>query len=173
MGVPVESLREWHEFFVFLGTVAATLVGAMFVVVSIGVGFLTRERAGEIREFVTPTMIHLATVILVSALALVPALEGRALAALLGIAGIIGLVYSAAIGLNIRRRAVERGDRVWYALLPLFGYAALWAAALLAWLDAAAGPKTMAAALAVLLVASLRNAWDIILFIVTRPRGPG
>jgi hypothetical protein len=170
MSTAAESLREWHEYFVYAGTIAGTLVGAMFVVVSIGVGFLTRERAGEIREFVTPTVIHLATVILISALPLAPALEGRERAAVLAVAGVFGLAYSASVGLRVRRRGVGVADLLWYGALPVLGYSALWAAAVLTAADAEAGPKVLALAVAILLAAGLRNAWDLVLFIVTRPR---
>ena len=71
----VELIHTWHDFFVFMGTASATLIGAMFVVASIGGGFLTRDRSPEIRAFLTPTVIHLATVLLGCALMLVPGLE--------------------------------------------------------------------------------------------------
>jgi hypothetical protein len=35
-----------HDFLILLGTAAAALVGARFVVVSIGIGSLSRERSG-------------------------------------------------------------------------------------------------------------------------------
>ncbi|HTS90555.1 MAG TPA: hypothetical protein VMG55_01025 [Stellaceae bacterium] len=170
MDPAAEALREWHEFFVYVGTIAGTLVGAMFVVVSIGVGFLTRERSGEIREFVTPTVVHLATVILVSAVPLVPALDGWERAGALAVGAVFGLAYSASVGLRVRRRGLGVIDLLWYGATPLLGYSALWLAAVLAAADAVAGPKVLALAVAILLVASLRNAWDLILFIVTRPR---
>jgi hypothetical protein len=52
-------IAAWHDFFSLIGTAAATLIGAMFVVVSIGIGFLTQDRAVAIRTFLTPTVTHL------------------------------------------------------------------------------------------------------------------
>ena len=69
-----ELLHPWHDFYVFLGTAAATLIGAMFVVASIGGGFLTHDRSPEIRAFLTPTVVHLATILLACAVMLVPGL---------------------------------------------------------------------------------------------------
>jgi hypothetical protein len=37
---PAELLHEWHDFYVLLGTASATLVGLMFVAVSIGTSVL-------------------------------------------------------------------------------------------------------------------------------------
>jgi hypothetical protein len=35
-----EILRDWHDFYVLMGTATATLIGLMFVAVSIGAGLL-------------------------------------------------------------------------------------------------------------------------------------
>lgn len=59
----MESLKQWHDFFVVMGAAAGTLIGSMFVVVSIGSGIITRDRAAMGHLFVTATIIHLATVL--------------------------------------------------------------------------------------------------------------
>ena len=48
---PIASLQAWQEFYEVIGAAAAALLGAMFVVASIGSGFLTQDRAGEVRLF--------------------------------------------------------------------------------------------------------------------------
>jgi hypothetical protein len=63
-----------------IGTASATLLGAMFVVASIGSGYLTQERSTGISAFLTPTVIHMASVVGGCALALVPSLDWRTLA---------------------------------------------------------------------------------------------
>src|SRR5580704_12466997 len=37
----VEALKEWHDFYVLVGTAGATLLALLFVAVSLGTGFLT------------------------------------------------------------------------------------------------------------------------------------
>jgi len=168
-----EALGAWHELYVYLGTGAVTLIGAMFVVASIGVGFLTRERASDIRAFLTPTVVHLSTVFFVCALALVPNLRPSLLAALLALGGLGGIAASLRIGLHVRHRRLGLEDRLWYAATPLLGYAAMLAAAALAALGRAAAGAALALALALLLAAGIRNAWDMILFLVAQPRNQG
>jgi hypothetical protein len=68
----IDALREWHNFYSVLATASATLLGAMFVVASIGGSLLTKERAGEVRLFVTPTVIHLSAIVFSCAAAMVP-----------------------------------------------------------------------------------------------------
>ena len=70
----IDALQGWHEFYELIGSAAAALLGAMFVVASIGTGFLTQDRAGEVRLFLTPTVVQLSTVLFGCALALVPSL---------------------------------------------------------------------------------------------------
>ena len=175
MGVPLaDALRGWHEFYAVLATAASTIMAAMFVVASIASSFLTRERASETRFFLTPTVIHLAMVLFASTLVLVPSLDERTFGVLAGLVGLIGLVYSCAIGWNVSRRGptLELMDRLWYGLLPVAGYVAMLAAALMALRHSSYCLETLAAALAFLLLAGIRNAWDLLLFFVIKSKDP-
>jgi hypothetical protein len=167
-----EMFRAWHDFYIFLGTVAATLIGAMFVVASIGAGFLTRAHGPQIRTFLTPTVIHLASIVLASAAALVPTLTWPSLSVAFGIGGAGGMAYSALVGWRVARTNVDGGDRVWYALIPLIGYAIVLASALSVVFHAAPDFAALAVGLVLLLVASVRNAWDMIVFFASRDRDP-
>lgn len=164
-------LGAWHDFYVVLGTASGGLIGAMFVVASIGSGFLTKERAKEVRIFLTPSIVHLTTVLLGCALALVPSLEPGSLTLLFGLTCLGGLIYSGRIGLQITRHGVERSDRFWYAAAPMIGYATIGIAVLLLLLHRSRGPETLATGLAALLLAGIRNAWDLILFLVAQAKG--
>ena len=169
---PTELLHPWHDFFAFMGTAAATLIGAMFVVASIGGGFLTRDRAPEIRAFLTPTVVHLATILLGCAVMLVPGLEAPNLFTLLALGGLGGLIYSGVVGARLVRRRIDLADRTWYAAVPVAGYAVILVAAVMIALHVPASPHTFAGGLALLLIAGIRNAWDLILFFVAQSRVP-
>lgn len=171
-GVSIELLHAWHDFYVFIGTAAATLIGAMFVVASIGGGFLTRDRSPAIRAFLTPTLVHLATILLGSGLMLVPGLEAPSLLVPVTAGALAGLAYSGLVALRLLRRRIDLGDRVWYAVVPFAGYGAMLAAAVLIARWSPASLDALAVSLAVLLVAGIRNAWDLILFFVVQPRDP-
>ncbi len=167
----LDALHDWHEFFIAIGAASAGLLGAMFVVASIGSGFLTKKHAAATRVFLTPTVIHLATVMFACALTVVPTLERVSFGVVFGLGGLIGLIYSCEIGLNVkRRREIDAEDRIWYAALPVLGYAAIAVAGLLALLGKPAGLEILAAALVLLLAVGIRNAWDMILFFVLNAR---
>ena len=40
----LEALKEWHDFYVLVGTAGATLLALLYVAVSLGTRFLTEER---------------------------------------------------------------------------------------------------------------------------------
>jgi hypothetical protein len=61
-----EILHDWHDFYVLLGTAAATLIGLMFVAASIGAGLFTDEHKDMMRTFLTPTIIHFCAVLFFS-----------------------------------------------------------------------------------------------------------
>jgi hypothetical protein len=168
-----EAFHAWHDFFVLLGTGAATLIGAMFVVASIGSSFLTEQSEPQIRAFMTPTVIHLSTVLLGCALTIVPSIDWPAASVVFGLGGLGGLLYSARTALRVVGNVVMFVDRLWYGIIPTIGYAVILAAALLMGLRAQSGLETLAVGLVLLLVASIRNSWDLIVFYAQRSDGPG
>jgi hypothetical protein len=168
----IEALLEWHNFYSVLATASATLLGAMFVVASIGGSLLTKERAAGVRLFVTPTVIHLSAVVLGCALATVPSLQVISLGILFGIGGAVGLVYSIIRAVRIRQRKLELVDHFWYGAVPAIAYATMIAGVVMVLLLAPHALEVLAISMALLLVAAIRNAWDLLLFFVAQTRGP-
>ena len=167
-----EAFHAWHDFYVLLGTGAATLIGAMFVVASIGSSFLTEKNEPQIRAFMTPTVVYLATVLLGCALTIVPSIDWPAASVIFGLGGFAGLLYSAGTTLRVAGNQVVLVDRLWYGIIPTIGYAVIFAAALLIGLRVQSGLETLAVGLVLLLVASIRNSWDLIVFYAQRTDGP-
>jgi hypothetical protein len=162
--LPGEVLREWHDFYLLVGTASATLVGLMFVSASIGVNFYNEGHSGAMKAFVTPTVVNFTSVLLICVLVTVPSHSWTSLACLLGGGALFGLIYSGLIlvALLVRNRfKVDLSDRFFYAFIPVAGYALVLAAAVLLFMHLPAGPNVMAVALMVLLVAGIRNAWDM------------
>jgi len=67
-----EALKEWHDFYLLVGTAGATLLALLFVALSLGVGYLTEERQAATRTFMSPVVIHFTSVFFLSAIALLP-----------------------------------------------------------------------------------------------------
>jgi len=167
----MEMLEKWHDFFVVLGAAAGTLIGAMFVVVSIA-GGLVKERELTSRIFVTPTIAHLAFVLMSCAFTLVPSLDRSTYGASAGIAGIVFLGYAGRNMFHIRRRQeIVWSDHLWYSFCPVLAYILVILGAIRMLEGAPGAVETLAFALALLVVSGIRNAWDLILFFLERQGG--
>lgn len=165
-------LSEWHDFFIVIGAASGTLIGAMFVVVSIGSGILTRERAAAGTLFLTPTIVHLSIVLFSCAFVVVPTLGLRLFAAGFLITGVVGMAYAGRTVYFIRRRKeVERIDHVWYGFAPVVAYLVMIAGALLVLGARRGGIEALALAQVLLLIACIRNAWDLIIYFVQQHSG--
>ena len=173
-GSPAELLREWHDFYVLVGTAAATLVGLMFVAASIGANVFSEGRA-PLEAFLTPTVVHFSAALFACLIVVIPIHDWPTLAGLIGAEGLLGAIYCGGILTEVvirRTYKVDMTDRLFYALLPLSGYLIVLAAAGLMFLRSSASVDLMAAGLLVLLLAGIRNAWDMTLWVVARP-SPG
>ncbi len=165
-----ELFQGWHDFFVLLGTGAATLVGLMFVAASVGTHVLEEKNRPALEVFLGPTVVHFASVLFISILALVPSHTWLTLSGVFAAAGLIGLPYSTMIAVRLlhRRYEVDITDQLFYALLPMVGYAFVLIAAAMLFLRHDTGLIAAAASLITLLLAGIRNAWDMTLWIVLR-----
>jgi len=163
-------LGGWHDFYAILAMAAGTLIGAMFIVASIGGRNVTRARATAVASFVTPTVIHLSVVLLACALLVVPTLERQTLGIIGVIGGLVGLAAATRICWQVLHSKVDHVDRLWYGGLPLLGYVGIVVAAIMILAQTPFSLETLAAAFGVLIVASIRNAWDLIIYLVGQDR---
>jgi hypothetical protein len=172
-----ELLHDWHDFYVLVGTASATLVGLMFVAASIGSSIFNEEHRGGMTAFITPTVVHFAAVLFTCLLVTIPTQSWRTLGGLLGALGLAGSIYCGRILVAIIIRHsfnVDLIDRLFYALIPALGYLLVLIAAVLLLMQSAASDNLIAAALLTLLLAGIRNAWDMMVWIVIRaPSGGG
>jgi hypothetical protein len=114
---------------------------------------------------------HLSVVLFGAMFVMVPGLGWTWLGAIVGVAGIAGLVNSVRIVSAFHQHdGTDRSDWFWYAAFPPVGYAILLASAATAFRGAALSVDLLAISLGVLLLSGIRNAWDMIVFLVTRPR---
>jgi hypothetical protein len=166
-----DLIEDWHDFDLLVGTAAATLVGLMFVAASIGASFYTEKNRAGMQAFISPTVVHFTSVLVLALLALVPTHEWLTLAGLLVLVGAAGGIYTANLWMQLfvrRRFDVDIVDRLFYAALPSLGYLLLLLAAFFLLRQSEAGLDLLAAAQITLLLAGIRNAWDMMMWIVIR-----
>jgi hypothetical protein len=171
-----ELVHLWHDFYVLLGTAAATLVGLMFVTATIGANMFTEANREAMRAFLSPTVAHFSAVLFICVLAIIPMENWTSFALLLAVCAVVGLVHSARVWLQLFVRGtfkVDVVDRLFYALIPVIGYVLVLVSAVLLFMHWGSGLTLLAAALMTLLLAGIRNAWDMTTFIVIRTPAVG
>lgn len=171
----IPLLRDWHDFYALIGTASATLVGLMFVAISLGVGVYSAERKTGLRTFVSPTVVHFSAILVTCIVISAPSHSWDSLGGLLLAGGCGGLAYSCAVFVVMGRggltATLDLEDRIWYALSPIAGYLLVTAAAMGLLLAKPESLELLALALVLLLMVAIRNAWDITVWVVLRPRG--
>jgi hypothetical protein len=174
-GTIAKELSDWHDFYVLVGTAGATLLGLLFVAVSLGAGFLNEQRQAGTRTFMSPVVVHFTSVFFLSAVALFPSHRAGFFAVLIGATALIGITLSIWITIKVVRTDMTNylEDYFAYGMLPALGYLALLAAAVSIYLERDFGLDALAGALLLLTVVNIRNAWDLLLSMVRRPRGDG
>ena len=166
------ALTQWHDFYALIGGAAATLVALMFVAASIGAGVFTMKHQAGVRTFLSPTVVHFTAVLVICLFANIPTDNRTLLGALLGCVGAVGLGYSGWVWQRMLKHgiaaSIDTVDRLWYALLPVPAYLMVIAAGAGLWRGYVRGLDVLAAALILLLLIGIRNAWDMTVWIIDR-----
>jgi hypothetical protein len=92
-----QALSEWSAYYALMGGAAATLLGLLFVAVSLRLDIFRRREVADVRDFAAFTLATFLVALAVAALALAPHLTQRFLMWALLTIGVGGLVVFAAI----------------------------------------------------------------------------
>lgn len=167
---PADALEGWKDFYLLVGTAGATLLALLFVAVTLGVGVLTEDRQEGTRTYMSPVVVHFASVFFLSAVALAPAHRALFYAVVIGAAAVAGLIIAIYTAVQVLRINLSRywPDYFAYGFLPVVAYLALLAAAALIATQHRLGLDVLAGALLLLTLVNIRNAWDLVLSMVRR-----
>ena len=160
-------LDTWQNFYVIVGTAAATLTGLMFVVITLIAQIQIPSSRSHITVFTTSNVFHFGAVLLAAGIlsAPWPALWPAGL--LLGLAGLAGVTYMLIVLWLARHRLSYQpvlSDWVWYTVLPLVSYAALVVAAIVLPSQPVPALFVIAAVTMLLLFIGIHNAWDAVTY---------
>ena len=167
----------WDSFYSMVGQAAATLIGLMFVIVTLGPalgGKVRAEASGSaVPLFVTPTLVHFGAILFIAVVALVP--QGSDVAVLLCLlaCGLAGLAYVVIIGVKISTRVslMDRSDysaRAAYVPVPAIAYLLIVISSVVTLTGRPFPALAVGAAVAILLAVGIRNAWGMALFVARR-----
>jgi hypothetical protein len=166
----------WQNFYLLVGTAAATLIGLMFVAVTFGAGLMRAETALSARAFIDPPFTHFVTVLLIACLMLVPTMSPILLGAALLVVTTVRTV--ALIGVHRRMREahqryndLELSDWMLGVVLPAACYAALAATGVGFVAERAAAFSGLAVVVVTILLVGVLGAWELVIWLaLTRAR---
>ena len=167
-------LHDWENFFIVAATAGATLIGLLFVAVTLGVGLAARKGLNATRTFLTPTLIRFSGVLFESLAMLPPWPSAWPVGIILAVFGLIGLIYQVYVVLNQRKVdfiSLDWLDWTLFAVAPLLGNAALIAGAAGLMAEKPFAPYAIAGAIALLLLAGVYGAWHLTLWIARNRDG--
>ena len=168
-------LPDWDNFYVTTGAASASLIGLLFVVVTLGADFSSSDAMVGARAFLTPTLPHFGGVLLLSLAALAPFASPWPTAVVFCLCGLTGLAYLTKV--VAARRKVDFVALTWLDWIPYGGVPALGNACLVVGAGGLAAGKSfalcvIAGATALFLLCGIYGAWDLTLWIVVKGRKP-
>ena len=158
-------MDDWDNFYMLAGGTAGTLIGLIFVVITLGMDHA--QEGDTLRIFVTPILVYFVS-LLVIAMVMVPPMAPLARAVSLGAIGCAGIAYVLHVAQLSRKAKTDEQELVWDVLLPLASFA-LTVIAAIAWaLEASFANSFNAIGVVILLITALRKSWIVTLVIATR-----
>jgi hypothetical protein len=173
----VSLLTRWQNFYVIIGSAAATLTGLMFVATTL----LGRARTpahmlrASFEAFATPTLVQFGVPLLVAAILSAPWQALWLAGLLLGLVG-LGAITLIVIAVRWGRRQTDYetklADWLWYRIVPLVAYVALVVAAIALPGSPAPALFIIGGVTVMLLFIGIRNAWDSITYLAIERSQP-
>ncbi len=168
------ALSAWESFYVIVGSSGGALIGLQFVVITLIAEKRHYTTPASLSAFGTPTVVHLAGALLVSALMSVPWPSLVPLSVAVGTCGAAGIAYGAIVLRRARLQTTYRPvleDWLYYTALPWTCYVALAVAGVLLHSNARLALFLVGAAALGLLFVGIHNAWDTVTHVVLTASG--
>jgi len=167
-----DSLQSWHDFYVTAGASAATLVGLLFVGLSLHIRVVVSHP--DVRSLARATLTDFFVVLVIALVVLTPTSDARTTATWLIAVGAISLALIVRPTLEGFRMRHPRALGLW-VLVSRFGLSALCFAGVAAVgvlfgrQDYERGLSALLIVVVLLLVVAVRNTWDLLVTVADRP----
>jgi len=164
----MNELEGWANFYILVAAAAATLIGLLFVVITLAAERRVSE-ASKIPIYLTPTVIYFASVLFLAALLCFPSQTRLTANCCICLMGVAGLVYSGAffVRRGVKINYYELHDWIAYAAFPFASYGIIVLGGVLFLHDPQLGLTLVAVAMLLLLAVSIRNSWAIAVDVVS------
>lgn len=162
----MSALSEWQNFYVIVGSSAGALIGLQFVVLALVANMRGTQPEGG-QAFITPTIVHFGTALLLAGVMAAPWRNIVPVALLWVLTGVAGVIYTDIVARRMRAQTVYRPqweDWLFHAILPSGCYGVLIVTGCIAPLWGRAALFGTAGATLLLLFVGIHNAWDTVTY---------
>jgi hypothetical protein len=165
----VATLGEaWHDFYLMAGTAAVTLVGLLFVALSLHVAVLFRGEHRDFRLLAAEAFQGYLYVLITSLLFLLPINNGHLPALIYGMLNIVMLVRTGIRAPSFVKARAEKGasrNQRWRILVPALAYLMGLLAIYEWWTGSGSAAFGFFAPVVMMLAASTRTSWDLLEYV--------
>jgi membrane protein CcdC involved in cytochrome C biogenesis len=161
------SLERWANFYLITSTAAATLIGLLFILITL----TAEKRANDVAKvglYLTPTVVYFGSVLLLAALLTFPNQSRFTTTLCICCVGTLGFLYSVSMVAR-KEKFLERSDVFPYMACPLVAYGLLLWGGLLLNHAAQRGLTLVAVGMLALIMLAVRNSWSIAVEVVFSP----
>jgi hypothetical protein len=166
----MSELAQWTNFYIIMSVVSSTLIGLLFVVITFAPDRRNVNDRGKISAYLTPTIVHFSTILLIAAVLSFPNHTKNTAAYCICTSDFLGLIYGASLlsRKSIATNFFQVGDQILYIAIPLIIYCLFIFAGVLLLYRAQLGLTILAVGMGSLLCTAIRNSWAMAVFIASR-----
>jgi len=164
--------KDWDSFYLLIGGASGGLIGLVFIVVTLIRGVDAQVSLRNASVYMSPIVLNLSAVLVLSALATAPEVPAAAAGAAIAAAALVGLVAAGRVILMLGPTKAIRASHwtdIWaYGVGPGVAFLVIAAAAAAVWAAPAWAARVLAIGLVALLLSAIRNAWDLVTWITAK-----
>jgi hypothetical protein len=159
-----DVIGAWESFYILAGTAAATLIGLLFVSVSIHINAFRRQASGNLQLFATLTFNCFFYILFISILFLIPGLTPQGLGIPLLLLGVLGFLnaFHQQRKAKIARQEQPGGNLAGKFNLPIISLVGLFLMGIGIVLEIEASFYGLVAVILLLLISASLNAWTLL-----------
>jgi hypothetical protein len=159
MNITQANIGEWETFYLLTGTAAATLIGLLFIAISIQVDVFHQKTSTHLQFFAALTFNCFFYVLLISLMFLIPGLSPLWLGLPLLTFGILALLSTV-----IQRQRARTDSKITKRFtIPILGLIILVVFAILLIMQIAQSLYGFVIVILLFLISTSRNAWDLLI----------
>ena len=169
-----QYIDRWHNLYMLAGTAAATLIGLLFVSLTLRIEVMSDESQIGLKELATQTFSSFLYVLLISLLLLIPDHKPELVGIEILILGVFGLVNATRNIQPVIGHLQATGVKTylfWRFIMPTASYMGLIAIALTVWRGRHDSLFSLVYVVFILLITATHNAWDLLVGISKRKLG--